>query len=360
MVVRVLIVDDSATQRRLCRSTLAKDPRLSVIGEAADPFEARALIKALRPDVLTLDIEMPGMNGLEFLRRIMRLRPMPVVMLSNRTPAGCDAALEALSLGAVDCLAKTRDAFCPGPAGLADRLVVAAAIRPGLIARSRVIHPIAPAFRWNGKIVLVGASTGGVEALEQVFSAFPANCPPVMVTQHMPASYLARFAIRLDKALRPSVRLAQAGMRVEPGNIYLAPGGNTHLILGRGAGLTLKLQPHDRDTGHCPSVEVMFASARHLAPQVVAVMLTGMGRDGATAMAALHDAGARCLAQDEASSTVFGMPGAAIAAGAVERVLPLAELAVEILTLTGADQEPRATRFFDGGTRKEGPRRARP
>lgn len=335
MVIRVLIVDDSATQRRLLRAALAKDSRLCVIGEAADPYEARARIKALNPDVLTLDIEMPRMNGLDFLHQIMRLRPMPVVVLSNLTEAGSDAAIEALSLGAADCIVKALGAFREGPCGLADRLVAAASIRQYFVSplgRARV--PPQP-FQWNGKIVLIGASTGGVEALERVFSVFPANGPPTLVTQHMPQAYLARFAARLDRSFQPKVRLAQNGMMVERGHIYLAPGGGTHLMLDPNTGATLHLRPRDDQSGNCPAVEKMFASAQPIAAQVVAVLLTGMGRDGAQAMGGLRRAGAECIVQDEGSSAVFGMPAAAIAAGAAERGLPLSEIGDKILTLTG-------------------------
>lgn len=338
MVIRVLIVDDSATQRRLLRMALAKDKRLCVIGEAADPYEARAQIKALCPDVLTLDIEMPRMNGLDFLRQIMRLRPMPVVVLSNLTEAGSDAAIEALSLGAADCIAKAPAAFGVGPDGLANRVVAAATIRRHFASPLDGAQVSSQPFRWNGKIVLIGASTGGVEALERVFSAFPANGPPTLVTQHMPQAYLARFAARLDRSFQPKVRLAQNGMAVERGHIYLAPGGDTHLMFDPNTGAALHLRPRDDQGGYCPSVERMFQSAQPIAARVVAVLLTGMGRDGAQAMVGLRRAGADCIVQDEASSAVFGMPGAAIAAGAVASGLPLSEIGNRILTLTGSAQ----------------------
>lgn len=328
---RVLIVDDSLTIRQLIRAAVAQDPRLVVVGEAADPFDARDKIKALAPDVLTLDVEMPRMNGLAFLEKIMRLRPMPVIMVSTETHRGSAAALEALSLGAVECIGKPRfstsdDAF----GALADLLVAAADARlrvPG----KQALAPPATNFEWNGKYVLIGSSTGGVDALETVLSTYPKTCPPTLITQHMPESFLASFAHRLAGKVAPRVELARDGAPLLPGHVYLAPGGASHLAVAPGEPPLCRLLASGKRNGHRPSVEVLFASAVPLASRVVAVMLTGMGRDGAEAMLALRQAGAGCLAQDEASCVVFGMPRAALELGAAQAALPIGQIGQAIL-----------------------------
>lgn len=336
MPVKVLIVDDSPTQRRLLAAQLACDRRLCVVGCAGDAAEARQLIKALIPDVVTLDIEMPGLNGLEFLSRIMRLRPMPVVMLSGLTPKGSQLAIEALSLGAVDCLEKSPELMMAGYGHLADRVFEAAHARPmpPLHAKPK---PVADRpFCWNNHLVMIGASTGGVTALEELFAGFPKDGPPIVVAQHMPASYITRFADRLDGLVRPKVCLGRPGQLVEPGHIYFAPGGDCSLGVRAGMGGAVRLlcsTGGDR-LDPSPSVNAMFVSAVPMAKRVVAVLLSGMGRDGVTGMLALRKAGARCLVQARESATIFGMPGAAIAAGAAEAALPLDALAADILKQT--------------------------
>ncbi|MFD2175402.1 protein-glutamate methylesterase/protein-glutamine glutaminase [Rhodobacter lacus] len=330
---RVLIVDDSPTIRALLRTMLAQDPRLTVVGEACDPFDAREKIKALSPDVLTLDVEMPRMNGLEFLEKLMRLRPMPVVMISTETQKGSVAALEALSLGAVECIGKPSfDRLSDTFANLADLLVAAAGARlRGAEARARV----APAtdFNWNGKVVLVGSSTGGVDALETLLSGYPRNCPPTLITQHMPEGFLASFARRLDSNMVPKVELARDGVLLAPGHVYLAPGGDYHLAVAGHEAPKCRLVASDKRNGHRPSVEVLFDSAVPIANRVVSVMLTGMGKDGAEAMVRLRRAGARCLAQDEATCVVFGMPRAALELGAAERAVPIGSMSRAVLDL---------------------------
>ncbi|SOB98736.1 protein-glutamate methylesterase/protein-glutamine glutaminase [Rhodobacter maris] len=330
---RVLIVDDSPTIRALLRTMLAQDPRLTVVGEACDPFDAREKIKVLLPDVLTLDVEMPRMNGLEFLEKLMRLRPMPVVMISTETQKGSAAALEALSLGAVECIGKPSfDRLSDTFANLADLLVAAAGARlRGAETRARV----APAtdFNWNGKIVLVGSSTGGVDALETLLSGYPRNCPPTLITQHMPEGFLASFARRLDTNMLPQVELARDGVLLAPGHVYLAPGGDYHLAVAGHEAPKCRLVASDKRNGHRPSVEVLFDSAVPLANRVVSVMLTGMGKDGAEAMVRLRRAGARCLAQDEATCVVFGMPRAAIELGAAERAVSIGSMSRAVLDL---------------------------
>jgi len=332
---RVLIVDDSPTIRHLIRSRLGHDPRLTVVGEASDPYEAREKIKALMPDVLTLDVEMPRMNGLEFLEKLMRLRPMPVVMVSTETQRGSTAALEALSLGAVDCIGKPRvDCLPEAFQNLADLLVAAAGARLRDPGPRQKIAP-ATGFHWNGRIVLIGSSTGGVDALETVLSGFPANCPPTLITQHMPASFLASFARRLAGKIAPRMRLAENDAPLLQGHVYLAPGGEYHLAVAPGDPACCHLIAGEKRSGHRPSVDILLESAVPMAPRVVSVILTGMGRDGAEGMLALRRGGAQCLAQDEATSVVYGMPRAALELGAAQRAVPLGQIAQQVLQLCG-------------------------
>ncbi len=336
---RVLIVDDSLTIRSLIRARLSEDPRIEVVGEAEDPYEAREKIKALSPDVLTLDVEMPRMNGLDFLERLMRLRPMPVIMVSTLTQKGSAAALEALSLGAIDCLGKPAADKIPETfERLGDLLVAAASARVRDPSQRRTPQAAPTDFQWNGKHLLIGSSTGGVDALETVLAGFPANCPPTLITQHMPESFLASFAGRLNGRIAPKLQLAETGLPLQPGHIYLAPGGDTHLTVEPGDPPRCRLATGEKRSGHRPSVDVLFESAVPMAPRVVAALLTGMGRDGAEQMLALRKAGARCLAQDEASCVVFGMPRVALETGAAEAAVPLGNMAREMLALAGADR----------------------
>ncbi|MCX7888106.1 MAG: chemotaxis response regulator protein-glutamate methylesterase [Rhodobacteraceae bacterium] len=331
----VLIIDDSAVMRRLIRAALATDRRLLVVGEAADPIEARGKIKALNPDVLTLDVEMPRMNGLEFLERLMRLRPMPVVMVSSLTMTGSAAAIEALSLGAIDCVGKPSDPRETCSFGdIAERIIAAAGARlrtAGSRPHSVSDTPYSP----DGRVVLIGASTGGVEALDTVLGGFPANCPPTLIAQHMPAPFLASFARRLNDRIRPSLCLARDGQTIGPGEIVLAPGGTTHLELTSTSPVRCRIVEAANAAGHRPSVDVLFRSARHSASSVLAVLLTGMGRDGAEGMAELRRAGARTLVQDKESSVVWGMPRVALELGAAEDVVPLTGMARAILSRCG-------------------------
>lgn len=336
---RVIIVDDSRTGRLLIRRALQSEPRLTVVGEAADPFAARQLIRALAPDVIVLDIEMPHMSGLEFLRRLMRLRPMPAVMLSGLTRKGSQLAIEALAAGAVDCLEKTPQLFAPGNPTLACHVLAASDARPAVRRPVPLSAGNRGPYLANGKLVLIGASTGGVEALERVLKTWPVCGPPVLIAQHMPAHFLARFVARLDATLGPQVAIATAGSLPGPGQIWFAPGGTQHLVLQPGrlgpvCGLELRLGVQ----GHCPSVARLFASAVPWAKGVIAAMLTGMGRDGAAELAELRSKGARTVAQDRASSVVYGMPGAAAMLGAAEQILPLEEIAAVLLDLGGAWQ----------------------
>lgn len=333
--IRVLIVDDSATMRSLISASLRQDPGIEVVGLAGDPLEAREAIKALSPDVITLDIEMPNMSGLEFLEKIMRLRPMPVVMVSTLTQAGADATLQALELGAVDCVAKpTR--LADASQGLSD---LANRVRAAAGARVRPRNGAAPkpptsGFIPSGHLVAIGSSTGGVEALLTVLAHFPANCPPTVITQHMPATFTTSFAARLDRMSAARVREAVDDAPLEVGAVYLAPGGETHLEVVRQGGLRCRLRRGAAVSGHRPSVDALFSSVAGAAGRAaIGVILTGMGRDGAIGLAAMRAAGARTLGQDEASSVVYGMPRSAFEAGAVERQAPLEAIGPAILDL---------------------------
>ncbi len=332
--VKVLVVDDSLTMRNLISAALRQDPEIDVVGTAADPIEARAAIKALNPDVLTLDVEMPNMNGLEFLEKIMRLRPMPVVMVSTLTAAGTDVTLAALEIGAVDAVAKPATAT---PEAFHDLIVkVKAAARSRVRARGDApASAAAPRdYRADPRHVLaIGSSTGGVEALLTVLGGFPADCPATVVTQHMPATFTASFAARLDRVCAPKVSEAVDGATLAPGHVYIAPGGAAHLEVAPGMTPRCRLVASDPVNGHRPSVDVMFNAVAALGRPMTGVILTGMGKDGARGLMAMRQAGARTLGQDEATSVVYGMPKAAFELGAVERQLPLHRLSSAILEL---------------------------
>jgi len=346
-LVRVLIVDDSATMRSLLREMLTRDPEIEVVGEACDPHEARAAMKELNPDVVTLDVEMPKMNGLEFLEKIMRLRPTPVVMVSTLTARGTDAAIRALEIGAVDCVAKPS----AGDADVFSRLLgekikAAAASRARLEARANARPPARPApaaaanYLPSGILVAVGASTGGVEAVAAILSEFPENCPPTVIAQHMPPVFTKSFAERLDRQCKPKVSEASDGAPLVPGHVYLAPGGLHHLVITATAPYRCKLLGSDPVNGHRPSVDVLLHSvAKAAGANAVGVILTGMGRDGAEGLLAMRRAGARTLSQDEASSLIYGMPKSAFEIGASEIQLPLSRIASELLRMTSSEKK---------------------
>lgn len=343
--VRALIVDDSATMRSLIAAALRKDPDIEVVGQAGDPLEAREAIKALNPDVVTLDVEMPNMNGLDFLEKIMRLRPTPVIMISTLTQAGADATLTALEFGAVDCVGKpvsggVGDAISAF-SSLPERVKAAATARLRPLAqgagRNVAGKPSAPSegstFRPNGRVVAIGASTGGVEALLAVISRFPARCPPTVITQHMPGTFTRSFAERLNRSTEARVEEAADGAPLDVGRIYLAPGGSSHLEVVGGGGLRCRLVEGDPVNGHRPSVDVLFHSvARVVGSKSVGVLLTGMGRDGAKGLLAMHEAGATTIAQDEASCVVYGMPKVAVEIGAAQKQMSLEKIGGAILS----------------------------
>jgi len=342
MSVKVLVVDDSATMRGIIIAALNKEPGLEVVGSAADPIEARDAIKRLEPDVITLDVEMPNMNGLAFLERLMRLKPMPVVMVSTLTQAGADVTLAALELGAVDCVAKptSHEHMREAMRELAEKVKNAARsrVRP---ARTQSTAPPPPLreFHHNGAIVAIGSSTGGVEALLTVLQCFPENCPPTVITQHMPKTFTSSFAARLDRACAPSVREAEDGAALRSGMVYLAPGGERHLeVVGSTGELRCRLRDDEPVNGHRPSVDVLFNSVAQTGRPAVGAILTGMGRDGAQGLLTMRQSGAHTIGQDEASCVVYGMPRVAFEIGAVETQTTLTQIGDAVLNLCSSKQ----------------------
>ncbi len=341
--VRVLIVDDSAVMRQILTQILSSDPGIEVVGTAADPYVAREKIMQLKPDVLTLDVEMPRMDGLTFLEKLMRARPMPVVMISTLTQTGCDVTLRALELGAVDFVPKptidTRSGIVESANAIITKVKTAAQAR--IQARSAPVRPaveISPiGFRTTYQMIALGASTGGTEALRTVLSALPANAPGIVVVQHMPPGFTAAFANRLDGICAMSIKEAKDGDRVIQGQVLIAPGSFHTFIVRSGAEYKVRVTSDPPVNLHRPSVDVLFDScAKHAGKNAVAALLTGMGDDGARGMRRMRDAGARTIAQDEASCVVFGMPRVAIELGGAEFVLPLHRIPGELLKLAAS------------------------
>jgi two-component system chemotaxis response regulator CheB len=341
---RVVVVDDSALVRGLLAEIIDRENDMTCVGAAADPLVAREMIRDLNPDVITLDVEMPRMDGLDFLARLMRLRPMPVVMVSTLTERGADATLKALELGAVDFVAKPKIGVSDGlrqlGADITEKIRAASRARvhrlPAAPAAGTV--PAKPAVAASlgrlstEKLIFIGASTGGTEATREVLVNLPPDSPAVMITQHMPPGFTRSYAARLDGLARIRVAEASDGERILPGHAYIAPGG-MHLSVERsGANYIARVQDGEPVNRHKPSVEVLFNSAaRVVGRNALGVMLTGMGADGAKAMRAMRDAGSWNVAQDEASCVVFGMPREAIAHGATHEVLPLAKIAPRLI-----------------------------
>jgi two-component system, chemotaxis family, protein-glutamate methylesterase/glutaminase len=349
--VRVLVVDDSALMRQLLSGLLAEDPEIEVVGTAPDPHVARERIKSLNPDVVTLDVEMPHMDGVTFLRKIMTLRPMPVVMISTLTQSGAETTLEALEAGAVDFVAKPQHDVASAMAGLAKDLqekVKAAArtrVGKGHAAPVAPLHQRARIGRSTGKIVLVGASTGGVEALKALLLGLPADCPPILITQHMPARFTTAFANRLNRECAMTVSEAQHNDPVEAGHVYIAPGSHHMELVRSGNRFTCSLNEAPPVSGHRPSVDVLFRSgARTIGANGIGVILTGMGKDGAKGLREMLDAGSQTIAQDEASSVVWGMPGEAVGLGAAQHVIPLDSMADKLLALADSMDITRQAR----------------
>jgi two-component system chemotaxis response regulator CheB len=337
--IRVLIIDDSALIRQLLTHILGADKEINVVGTAPDPFVARDKIKELNPDVVTLDLEMPRMDGLTFLEKLMAMRPMPVVVVSTLTQKGADAALRALELGAVDYVGKPRIDVQNGVTELGTELI--AKVKTAAVARvstrsrgESVSKPIVFDHRLSteGRIVAIGASTGGVETLQQLLTAMPANIPATLVTQHMPPGFTASFAKRLDARCAMSVTEAADGARVLPGHVYIAPGGRHLELVRSGAHYFCRLHDGSNVSGHRPSVDVLFTSfAAAAGKNALGVILTGMGSDGAAGLLKMREAGAHTVGQDEASCVIYGMPKAAKLLGAVETELPLSKIPQEIL-----------------------------
>jgi two-component system chemotaxis response regulator CheB len=341
MSITVLVVDDSALIREVLSRTLGRDGDITVVGTAEDPIEAREKIKTLNPDVLTLDIEMPNMNGLAFLDKLMRLHPMPVVMVSTLTTKGASETLLALELGAVDFVAKASTDLAGGleafGASLREKVRAAAPSRVrGHGAKPAVGQRLRTAAAPAGSLIAIGASTGGVEAIRIVLGELPADCPPIVIAQHMPAGFTTRFAARLDELCEVTVVEAEDRMPLEAGHAYVARG-DWHLRVERSSGqLKCRLTQDELTSGHRPSVDVLFESvARTVGPMAVGAILTGMGRDGARGLKLMRDAGAFTVGQSAASALVYGMPRVAFEEGAVAEQVPVEAVAGRLATALG-------------------------
>lgn len=343
MKIKVLIIDDSALIRSILTEIINSQTDMEVVGVAPNPLVARDLIKQTNPDVLTLDVEMPKMDGLEFLEKLMRLRPTPVVMISSLTEKSSEITMRALELGAVDFVTKPKLSIQSGMLEytnlIADKVRIAS--RAKLKARVQSMTGssqggILPSMKnpllSSEKLIIVGASTGGTEAIKNFLLQMPTDCPGILITQHMPEGFTTSFAKRLDGLCKISVCEAQTGQRILPGHAYIAPG-HSHLLLSRsGANYVTLLEQSAPVNRHRPSVDVLFKSAATYAGKnAVGVIMTGMGKDGALGMLEMRDAGAYNFAQDEASCVVFGMPREAIAIGATHEVVPLDDLAAKVL-----------------------------
>ena len=346
-ITRVLIVDDSALVRKVLGEILGAAPGIEVVGAVADPYQAREEIKRLNPDVLTLDVEMPRMDGITFLSNLMRLRPMPVVMVSSLTEPGAEVTLTALELGAIDFVAKPKLDVAQGLEAYAEELVAkvtaAARARPrgrptghdaGVAGRAEAVQQLMQRVQTTDKVIAIGASTGGTEAISEVLSVLPPTSPPVVIALHIPEAFSGSFAARLDGSSPLSVSEATDGQQLIPGHAYVARGDHHLRIKRSGARFVCRVGTDDRVNRHRPSVDVLFDSvADQLGVNAVGVILTGMGNDGASGLRAMQAAGAPTIAQDESTSVVWGMPGEAVRLGAADEVLPLGQIAPRLAAL---------------------------
>jgi two-component system, chemotaxis family, protein-glutamate methylesterase/glutaminase len=356
MPIKVLVVDDSALVRKLLTAMLTRSRDIEVVGTASDPYAARERIKSLNPDVITLDVEMPRMDGITFLENLMRLRPMPVVMVSSLTQRGADVTLRALELGAIDFVAKPRIDIAGTLADYEEELIAKVKIAAGArvmpgpgIKRARVVDErhstsaVVPVLnvhrmlRTTDRIIAVGASTGGTEAIRELLEQMPPDAPAIVISQHIPAAFSKPFADRMNRCSAMAVCEAQDGQQILPGHAYIAPG-DRHLLVERdGARYLCRLSSGPHVNRHRPSVDVMFRSvAQNVGANAVGVLLTGMGDDGARGLKEMMETGAGTIAQDEATSVVWGMPGAAVKIGAAMHVLPLQDIAAQALALAQA------------------------
>lgn len=348
--IKVLVVDDSSVIRNIVTDILNQDELIKVVGEAKDPFDARDKIKQLNPDVLTLDVEMPKMDGITFLSNLMRLRPMPVVMLSTLTTQGADITLEALELGAVDFIAKpnfedllsTKNSFA---SLLLEKVKSAVAIdhKNYALAKASLKRDGQTTIRFTGTkranhLIALGASTGGTEAIKQVLMSMPSNAPGIVITQHIPKTFSERFANRLNECCEIQVQEAKHGQKIKPGNAYVAPGDLHLTVTNKGDGLFCVLEDSLPVNRHKPSVDVLFSSLQDIADNVQAVLLTGMGQDGAKGMLCLKNLGARTVIQDKHSSLIWGMPGSAHRLNAQLDEFDLTEIAQQLLTFASLDR----------------------
>ncbi|MDH4133414.1 MAG: chemotaxis response regulator protein-glutamate methylesterase [Gammaproteobacteria bacterium] len=355
--IRVLIVDDSALVRQMLTEILNGDPGIEVVGQAPDPFIAREKIKALNPDVLTLDVEMPRMDGVTFLANLMRLRPMPVVMVSTLTEAGADVTLQALELGAVDFVTKPKVDFAHSIEDYAEEIrgkvkmasgarvraiersqpAVTALATPKLSADAVLAKAGAKLFKTTDRIIAIGASTGGTEAIKEVLMQMPPDAPGTVITQHIPAAFSGPFARRMNTVSAMTVTEAHDGDQIVPGCCYIAPGDRHLLVVRDGARYVCRLSDGPPVNRHRPSVDVLFRSvAQNVGPNAVGAILTGMGDDGARGLREMLDVGSHTIAQDERTSVVWGMPGEAVKHGAVRETLPLDQIAAALLRAVNA------------------------
>jgi two-component system chemotaxis response regulator CheB len=339
--IKVLIVDDSALIRQLLRDILSADPEIEVVGAARDPYYAWERIKTTNPDVLTLDVEMPRMDGLTFLERLMRVHPIPVLMVSSLTEKGCETTLRAMELGAVDFITKPKVDVATGTVELADEITqkVKTVARARLRKRSAPTAPptrlasTASLVKSTEKVIAIGASTGGTEALMEVLSALPADMPGIAIVQHMPPGFTTSFADRLNYFCQLRISEARDGDRLLPGHALLAPGGYHMAVRRDGAQYFVRVGMGEPVNRHRPSVDVLFNScARHVGRNAIGVILTGMGGDGARGMLAMRQAGAHTIGQDEATCVVYGMPREAVSLGGVDDVVPLTSIAGRLVS----------------------------